>query len=123
MGIFGTLLGLTGNCVKKGDNDIFVKVEKGYVVVFNKNGNRITSFRHSSGDALFADYSPDNDRILVTTSKGNVVVCERMGGYRYNFSTTMKIVLARWSGDDVFVQLEDGSCQLHSQSGSFKKRL
>lgn len=102
----------------------FAKVENGSVVILNEYGGKMRTFRpNSGGDAVFADYNPSNGKILVTTERGVVIVCDDNGAHINSFSGNGNITLARWNGNDVFIQNRNGSCELRSQNGGWIRSL
>jgi hypothetical protein len=50
-------------------------------------------------------------------------VYNRFGGQLNFFRGNGNIVLARWQGDDVFVQNRNGSCELRSINGGWIRPL
>ncbi|SHF25883.1 hypothetical protein SAMN05444349_11484 [Bacteroides faecichinchillae] len=102
----------------------FAKVENGNVVVINEYGGRIRTFSpNSGGKAVFADYNPSNGKILVTTERGVVIVCDDNGGQLKSFSGNGNIRTARWSGKDVFVENNNGSCELRFENGGWIRSM
>lgn len=102
------------------------KVVNGDVVVCNEYGGRIFSFHPSAGgNAVFVDYNPSIDEFVITTERGDVWRYNSSGGQIgpvSNFSGK-KIVMARWQGDDIFVQYSDSSCDLYGKFGGCIRHL
>lgn len=95
------------------------KVQKGWIYVLNKfGGQERAPFRPSAGgDAIFVDYNPDLDRLVVTTERGTIGIYNTSGGQCSSFSVP-DAVMARWQGDDIFIQLKNGSCFLYNRFGA-----
>ena len=72
---------------------------------------------------VFVDYNRSNGKILVTTERGIVIVCNENGGHLNSFSGNGNIAMARWQGNDVFIQNRNGSCELRSQNGGWIRGL
>ena len=103
---------------------IIAKVEKGNVVILNEYGGKLRTFHpNSGGDAVFVDYNSSNGKILVTTERGTVLLCEESGAHLSVWYGNGSITMARWSGDDVFVQNRNGSCELRTKTGGWIKSL
>lgn len=103
---------------------IIPKVENGSVVIMNEYGGKLRSFHpNQGGDAMFVDYNRTTEKLLVTTERGIVIVCNENGGHLNSFSGNGNIAMARWQGNDVFVQNHNGSCELRSQNGGWIRGL
>lgn len=94
------------------------KVQNGSVHTLNQYGGQARAPFHpsSGGDAIFVDYNPDSDRLVVTTERGTIGIYDTNGGQRSSFSVT-DAAMARWQGDDILVQLKNGSSILYNKSG------
>ena len=94
------------------------KVQNGSVYTLNQYGGQVRAPFHPSagGDAIFVDYNPNLDRLVVTTERGTIGIYDTNGGQRSSFSVT-DAIMARWQGDDIFVQLKNGSCFLYNRYG------
>lgn len=105
-------------------DELIFKVDKGRVYVLNRFGCNVKApiIPQEGGKALFADYNPRLERLLITTETG-VGVYNRFGGQLNFFRGNGNIVLARWQGDDVFVQNRNGSCELRSINGGWIRPL
>ena len=95
------------------------KVQKGWIYVLNQYGGQARAPFHPSagGDAIFVDYNPNMDRLVVTTERGTIGIYDTNGGQRSSFSVP-NAILARWQGDDIFIQLKNGSCFLYNRYGA-----
>ena len=95
------------------------KVQKGSVYTLNQYGGQVRAPFHPSagGDAIFVDYNPNLDRLVVTTERGTIGIYNTYGGQCSSFGVT-DAVMARWQGDDIFVQLKNGSCFLYNKYGA-----
>ncbi|MDE6191763.1 MAG: hypothetical protein K2G47_09125 [Muribaculum sp.] len=103
---------------------IIPKIENGNVVIMNEYGGKLRSFSpNQGGKAVFVDYNHSNGKILVTTEKGIVIVCNENGGHLNSFSGNGNIAMARWQGNDVFIQNRNGSSELRSQNGGWIRGL
>lgn len=111
---------------KKNDMKI-VSVERGCVVIKNKYGGQVRAPFHpsSGGDAVFADYNSDLDKIVVTTERGVVGIYNTSGGQVSTFSGSYgsAVAMARWQGNNLLVKLKDGRQMLTSTNGSVKRHL
>lgn len=111
---------------KKNDMKI-VSVERGCVVIKNQYGGQVCAPFHpsSGGDAVFADYNSDLDKIVVTTERGVVGIYNTYGGQVGTFSGSYgsAVAMARWQGNDLLVKLKDGRQMLTSTNGSIKRHL
>lgn len=111
---------------KKKDMKI-VSVERGCVVIKNQYGGQVRAPFHpsSGGDAVFADYNSDMDRIVVTTERGVVGIYNTSGGQINSFTGSYgsAVAMARWQGNDLLVKLKDGSQKLTSTNGGIKRHL
>jgi tricorn protease-like protein len=107
------------------NSDLIYKVDKGRVFVLNRFGGqaRASIAPAYGGKAVFVDYNPRLERLLITTETGVVGVYDKNGGQIISFRGNGNIVLARWQGDDVFVQNRNGSCELRSQNGGWIRPL
>jgi hypothetical protein len=101
------------------NSDLIYKVDKGRVFVLNRFGGqaRASIAPAYGGKAVFVE------RLLITTETGVVGVYDKNGGQIISFRGNGNIVLARWQGDDVFVQNRNGSCELRSQNGGWIRPL
>ena len=85
---------------------IIPKIENGNVVIVNEYGGKLRSFSpNQGGKAVFVDYDRSNGKILVTTERGIVIVCNENGGHLNSFSGNGNIAMARWQGNDIFIQI------------------
>lgn len=104
-----------------------VSVERGCVVIKNQYGGQTRAPFHpsSGGDAVFADYNSDLDRIVVTTERGVVGIYNTSGGQISSFSGSFgsAVAMARWQGNDLLVKLKDGRWMQTSTNGSVKRHL
>lgn len=94
------------------------KVQNGSIHVLSPYGGQVRAPFHPSagGDAIFVDYNPNLDRLVVTTERGTIGIYDTNGGQRSSFSVT-DAIMARWQGDDIFVQLKNGSAILYNKCG------
>lgn len=95
------------------------KVQNGSVYTLNRYGGQARApFRPSAGgDAIFVDYNPSLDLLVVTTERGTIGLYDTNGGQRSSFSAT-DAVMARWQGNDILITYKNGSCILHSRYGN-----
>ncbi len=92
-------------------------VRNGSIFTLSESGGVLGSFRPShGGNAIFVDYSPSLDRLLVTTDKGVILIMSTSGGKYSSFYAT-DAVMARWDGDRIIVQFRNGKLTRYSQSG------
>lgn len=94
------------------------KVQKGLVYTLSPFGGQVRAPFHpaSGGDAIFVDYNPNLNLLVVTTERGTIGLYDTNGGQRSGFSVT-DAVMARWQGDDILVQLKNGSAILYNRYG------
>lgn len=100
------------------------KVQNGLVYILNRFGGQVRAPFHPSagGDAIFVDYNPNMDRLLVTTERGTIGIYDTNGGQRSSFGVT-DAMMARWQGDDIYVQLKNGRSFLYNKYGGKLKTL
>ena len=92
-------------------------VRNGSIYTLSESGGNLGSFRPPyGGNAIFVDYSPSLDRLLVTTEKGVIHIMSTSGGKYSSFNAT-DAVMARWDGDRIIVQFRNGKLTRYSQSG------
>ncbi|MCH5231442.1 MAG: hypothetical protein J1F43_06565 [Muribaculaceae bacterium] len=99
-------------------------VENGKIVIRNEFGGWITSFTpQGSKKAIFVDTNPSDGRMLVTMDDGSVSVYNQHNGLLNSMSNCKNVVLARWMGNDVFVQHSDGTKELRRPDGGWIKSM
>lgn len=100
------------------------KVQNGSVYTLNQFGGQVRAPFHPSagGDAIFVDYNPNLDRLVVTTERGTIGIYNTSGGQCSSFGVA-DAVMARWQGDEILVQLKNGSCILYNKSGGKIRNL
>lgn len=108
----------SGSSVKQAKDERIFTVRKGFIHILNRNGADVRAPFHPSagGDAIFVDYNPDLDRLVVTTERGTIGLYDTNGGQCSSFSVR-DAVMARWQGDDIFIKLKDGTCYLYNKYG------
>lgn len=101
-----------------------VKVEKGSVVALDRFGAKVLPPIHpySGGGAVFADYNPTLNKILVLTERGAVIILSGTSQSAPWYGNG-HITMARWAGNDIAVTNQNGSCELRSQNGGWIKPL
>lgn len=100
------------------------KVQNGAVHTLNQYGGQIRAPFHPAmgGNAIFVDYNSNLERLLVTTDRGAIIFYNNNGGTISHF-TVKDVVMARWQGDDILVQLKSGKCILYNKYGGMIKHL
>lgn len=99
----------------------FVKVVNGHVEICNEYNAKLKEI-YPNGGALYADIHPRTEEILVVTPS-YVILYDKNGGNILSFSANGNVAIARWMGDDVFIQHQNGSCELRSRNGGWIKPL
>ena len=101
-----------------------VKVETGSVVALDRFGAKVLPpiYPNSGGAAIFADYNPALNKIVVLTEKGAVII---MSGTSQSAAWygNGHITMVRWAGNDIAVTNQNGSSELRSQNGGWIKPL
>lgn len=95
-------------------------VENGRVYIRNSGcAGYIKTFSVSGETAVFADYNIGNDRVLVTTASGWVLVCSDNGGVygRFKSNCDSPITIARWDGSNILCQMRNGKSALYNSNG------
>lgn len=100
-------------------NDYIYTVKNGCVHILSKNGGQARAPFHpsSGGDAMTVDYNPDLDLLVITTVRGQVMQYKETGSQASGFCV-YKAVNARWQGNDILVEHEDGSKILYNIYGA-----
>ena len=100
------------------------KVQNGAVHTLNRYGGHVRAPFHPSmgGNAIFVDYNPHLERLMVTTDRGAIIFYNNYGGSISHF-TVKDVVMARWQGEDIFVQLKSGKCILYNKYGGMLRHL
>lgn len=94
------------------------KVHNGCIYTLNRYGGQERAYFHpsSGGDAIFVDYNPNLDLLVVTTERGIIGIYDTHGGQRRSFGVT-DAVMARWQGDEIYIQLKNGRSFLYDRFG------
>lgn len=100
------------------------KVQNGAVYTLNKYGGqeRAPFYPAQGGKAIFVDYNPSENSLVVTTEKGIIAQYNTSGGQISSFSAD-NAVMARWQGNDILVQFKNGSCILYNKYGGKLKYM
>lgn len=100
------------------------RVQNGSVYTLNQYGGQVKApfYPKQGGNAIFVDHNPQSDKLLVTTEKGIIAQYNTNGGQISSFSVT-DAVMARWEGNDIVVQLKNGSCILYNRHGGKIRHL
>lgn len=93
-----------------------VLVRQGKVELYNSNGSFVRIVC-SGNNAVSADLSADESKVLVTTANGKVELLTSKGSFIRNITST-NAVDARWSGGDILVKTANGKTELLRESGS-----
>lgn len=93
-----------------------VLVRRGKVELYNSNGSFVRNV-YSGNNAVSADLSADESKVLVTTANGKVELLTSNGSFIRNITST-NAVDARWCGGDILVKTANGKTELLRENGS-----
>lgn len=98
-----------------------VLVRQGKVELYNSKGSFVRIVC-SGNNAVSADLSADESKVLVTTANGKVELLTSKGSFIRNITST-NAVDARWSGGDILVKTANGKTELRRESGSLIRTI
>lgn len=98
-----------------------VLVRQGKVELRNSNGSFVRNV-YSGNNAVSADLSADESKVLVTTANGKVELLASNGSFIRNI-TSANAVDARWSGGGILVMTASGKAELRQENGSLIRTI
>ena len=91
-----------------------LRIKSGRIEVRRSNGILVRMI--GNGDAVFADFSPDQSLIAITTVRGKVEI-RRENGVLVRTLGNGDVSSARWNGSNIAIYRTNGQIELRGETG------